>query len=88
MIAAPPETVTAIRRRHWRLERGMVDSAGRIAPAEPTAEIGLLTLDVAEQSTNVLSQDVLRELDERLVLDARAAGARDDVQPLAEVRRY
>jgi len=66
MIAAPPETVTAIRRRHWRLERGMVDSAGRIVPAEPTAEIGFLTLDVAEQSTNVLSQDVLRELDQLL----------------------
>jgi len=57
---------TTGRMRHWRLERGAIDSAGRIVPAETGSEIGVLTLDVADQSTNVLSQEVLRELDQLL----------------------
>jgi len=57
---------TAGRARHWRLERGMIDSAGRIAPAAAGDELAVLTLDVADQSTNVLSQEVLREFDQLL----------------------
>lgn len=54
------------RMRHWRLERGAVDSAGRIVPAAPGEEIAVLTLDLADQSANVLSQEVLREFDQSL----------------------
>src|SRR5204863_9773594 len=52
--------------RHWRLEYGQVDSVGRLIPGAPDDEIALLTLDVADQSTNVLSREVVEELDRLL----------------------
>ena len=52
--------------RHWRLELGQVDSAGRVVGAPAGEEIALLTLDVAGQSANVLSREVIEEF-ERLL---------------------
>lgn len=49
--------------KHWRIEFGAIDSTGRLVPVEADREHGMLTLDVAGQSANTLSQEVLRELD-------------------------
>lgn len=57
VVAAPPAF------HHWRIELGEIDSAGRLVPAAPERELAVLTLDVADQSANTLSQAVLRELD-------------------------
>ncbi|BAU50390.1 crotonase [Sulfurifustis variabilis] len=49
--------------RHWRIELGAVDSAGRLVAADAERQLALLTLDVEGQSANTLSQEVLREFD-------------------------
>jgi 3-hydroxyacyl-CoA dehydrogenase/enoyl-CoA hydratase/3-hydroxybutyryl-CoA epimerase len=49
--------------RHWRVEYGQVDSTSRLVPAAPGEETALLTIDVAGQSANVLSRDVMEEFD-------------------------
>jgi 3-hydroxyacyl-CoA dehydrogenase/enoyl-CoA hydratase/3-hydroxybutyryl-CoA epimerase len=63
MVVRPIERTVL---RHWRLEFGQIDSVGCLTAAEPDEEIALLTLDVADQSTNVLSREVVEEL-ERLL---------------------
>ncbi|MBI3899464.1 MAG: enoyl-CoA hydratase/isomerase family protein [Gammaproteobacteria bacterium] len=52
--------------RHWHIDVGQIDSAGRVVGAPPGEEIAFLELDVAGQSANVLSGEVLDEL-ERLL---------------------
>ncbi len=52
--------------RHWRLEFGQIDSAGRLVGAAPDEEVAFLTLDVAGESANVLSREVMEELDRLL----------------------
>ncbi|HEX9810506.1 MAG TPA: 3-hydroxyacyl-CoA dehydrogenase NAD-binding domain-containing protein [Burkholderiales bacterium] len=52
--------------RHWRVEYGAIDTTGRLIAAEPNQEIALLTIDVAGQSTNALSREVMEEFDRSL----------------------
>lgn len=49
--------------KHWRIEFGAIDSAGRLTRAEAEREVAVLTLDVPGQSANTLAQEVLREFD-------------------------
>src|SRR5436190_6834623 len=62
-VARPIERVVL---RHWRLEFGQIDSVGRLIAGAADDEIALLTLDVADQSANVLSREVVEELDRLL----------------------
>lgn len=54
--------------RHWRLEFGRIDETGRLVPAAGEDDTALLTLDVAGQSANALSREVMAEFD-RLLAD-------------------
>ena len=62
-------------------EVGVVGLARPVHAAAHDGDRDLVLLGVARQLL-----DLLRQLDEFLVLDARARRARDDVQPRAEVR--
>lgn len=52
--------------RHWRLEYGRIDTAGRLSSAAPDDEIALLSVDAADQSTNVISRAIVEEFDQLL----------------------
>jgi 3-hydroxyacyl-CoA dehydrogenase / enoyl-CoA hydratase / 3-hydroxybutyryl-CoA epimerase len=49
--------------RHWHLAYGQIDTTGRLVAAAPGEETALLTLDVAGQSANALSREVMAEFD-------------------------
>jgi 3-hydroxyacyl-CoA dehydrogenase / enoyl-CoA hydratase / 3-hydroxybutyryl-CoA epimerase len=67
--------ISQVSTRHWRLELGQVDSAGRVVGAPAGEEYAWLTLDVAGQSANVLSHEVLEEF-ERMLIDIANRGLR------------
>lgn len=69
MSVEAPTVVRPIERtvlRHWRLEFGQIDSSGRLIGVGPDEEIGVLTLDVADQSANTLTREVMEEFDRLL----------------------
>ncbi|MFL6712312.1 MAG: 3-hydroxyacyl-CoA dehydrogenase NAD-binding domain-containing protein, partial [Sulfurifustis sp.] len=69
MSVETPSVVRPIERtvlRHWRLEFGQIDTSGRLIGVGPDEEIGLLTLDVADQSANTLTREVMEEFDRLL----------------------
>jgi 3-hydroxyacyl-CoA dehydrogenase / enoyl-CoA hydratase / 3-hydroxybutyryl-CoA epimerase len=72
-VIEPPARSTGL--RHWRVDIGQIDTAGRIVTAPTGEEIAIFTIDVADQSANVLSRDVLDELD-RLLQEIGTRGLR------------
>ena len=66
--AAVVRPIERVSLRHWRLEFGRIDETGRLVPAVDDDESALLTLDVAGQSANALSREVMQEFD-RLLTD-------------------
>lgn len=61
--AAAVRTVGHPPARHWRVQAGRVDDTGRLVAAPPGEETALLTIDVAGQAANVLSREMMEELD-------------------------
>lgn len=61
--------------RHWHLAYGRIDTSGRLVSAVPGEETALLTLDVAGQSANALTREVMEALD-RVLNDIANRGVR------------
>ncbi len=55
--------ITHVPCRHWHVDYGTIDTTGRLNEALPSEEIAVLTIDVAAQSTNALSREVMEEFD-------------------------